>query len=122
MVYETDNDRTCGGELYAICDSDTEFDNGILAGTCTIKNTADEVRASNGIGSIPARSLDCGDENKGSTMTKVNRMEGSKFIGFRVSEKEYKSIKKLAHKAELSVSAYVRKKLFEKAKQCKKRN
>lgn len=46
----------------------------------------------------------------------ANRIEGNKFIGFRVSEKEYKEINKLAHKAEISVSAYARKKLFDKGK------
>lgn len=62
MVYETDNDRICGGGLYGICNADAEFSDGILVGTCTVGSTADEERASNGIGSLSYRSMDCGDK------------------------------------------------------------
>jgi len=63
LVYEKSNyllDSRCGGELYAFCRNEVDFTDGILTGTCVIDKNADEVKASNGIGSNPARSFDCG--------------------------------------------------------------
>ena len=61
-VYTRNDDRKCGGEAYALCNLEAKFSDGILVGTCVVKKTADEEKATNGVGSLAYISVDCGDK------------------------------------------------------------